>query len=624
MLSNRQQISLTTLCLTIIVLFAWYIQTTLYVNWDAGYLLHATSLFIQGGTYTQDFFTPNTPMIFYLYMPPVIASTLFKIGIITSYQLYIFILCTFCLLICYQLLKRLISREDSKLTVVFLATLASVYYLLPVYEFGQRDHLYFVLTFPYILMTTLRMQDKPVNKYEATLVGFITALGVGIKPQFMITPLLIEIYYALNKKTLYGWARTEILALLFTLILYSTSVLILHPEYLHVILPFLFRNYYHSVGISILALTNSRLVLFCLLSLLLTIIPIQQKNYQSFKSILATGLLSYLIAFYSQHTQFYYHLIPALSTAWLYAIFMFYFMIRNEKPSRFFYSTIVITTLISLINIWFTGMGLWHLMLFFKNTFFAFLTLFIFISLYWVLNSQKISKTLMQTAVIMIFSWVISELLMLTPLYNHQLTLTLIFILLGYFTILISNKIGLIVKNSIITLLFISMMLIPLTHLEGIYNRSYNFKTTILNDLIRFIDSRLQKESLYFFSILAFYNYPLLQYTNATNAQRFDCLWPVIGLVTSNNKNQAQQLADKLLFIHFVTDDLKFKKPSLVLIDKDDVKYKTNLNNFDYINFFSQSPYFTNEWKNYRYLKTIPINNIMQKKQIDVYERITA
>lgn len=625
MLSNRLHITITTLCLAVILLFAWYIQTTLYVNWDAGYLLHATELFLNGGTYTNDFFTPNTPMIFYLYMPPVIAKSILNVGIITSFQFYIFTVCTVSLIICYHLLQRIINPEDNKLVIVLLATLAGVYYLLPLYEFGQRDHLYFVLTFPYLLMTVLRLQEKPINKYEAMLVGFMTALGIGIKPQFMITPLLIELYYAVSKKSLLGLLRVEIVTLFFTLVIYAASVLTLHPEYLHVILPFLYRNYYHSVGLSILTLTNSRLVLFCLMSLLLTTIPIHHNNYRPFKFILAIGLFSYLIAYYAQHTQFYYHLVPALSAAWFYCLFMFYCMIRNTQPSRSFYVAIAFVTLLSLINSWFSGSTFWHSMIFFKKTYITFLTLFILVTLYWLFDTQKTSKTIMQTAVIMLFSWVLSELIMYTPLYNHQLSLTLALILCAYFATITSINTTLLIKQSIITILGISMMLIPLANIEGIYNRSYHYKTNMLNDLIKFVDSRQKKESLYFFSILANYNYPLLQYTNATNAQRFDCLWPVAGMLNDDDhRNRAEQIADKLLFIHFVTDDLKYKKPTLVFVDKSDIKYKANVNNFDYISFFSTSPYFSNEWKNYRYLKTISINNMMQATPIDVYERITS
>ena len=114
MFSSRPHITVTMLCLAIILLFAWHIQNTLYVNWDAGYLLHATELFLNGGTYTNDFFTPNTPMIFYLYMPPVIAKTILNVGIITSFQLYIFIVCTISLVICFHLLQRIINPEDKK------------------------------------------------------------------------------------------------------------------------------------------------------------------------------------------------------------------------------------------------------------------------------------------------------------------------------------------------------------------------------------------------------------------------------------------------------------------------------------------------------------------------------
>src|SRR3990167_3346116 len=93
-----------------IYLLAFLLQTQLLLNWDVSWLMLTTKKLLSGGHYGKDFFEINPPMILYLYIPPVLISKFFLISRIFALRIYIFLLTSISLLLCYPLLKKILAN----------------------------------------------------------------------------------------------------------------------------------------------------------------------------------------------------------------------------------------------------------------------------------------------------------------------------------------------------------------------------------------------------------------------------------------------------------------------------------------------------------------------------------
>ncbi len=84
--SVEMQRLLLILLMASIFLFAWKLQSALFLNYDVSWLMHASERLLAGGTYSRDFFETNPPLILYLYLPPVIFSKIFAFNLVLLFR----------------------------------------------------------------------------------------------------------------------------------------------------------------------------------------------------------------------------------------------------------------------------------------------------------------------------------------------------------------------------------------------------------------------------------------------------------------------------------------------------------------------------------------------------------
>jgi hypothetical protein len=319
------------LCLLgVIYTLAWFIQDKLFLNWDVATLMQSAKSMMAGGVYVKDFFTPNPPLILYLYMPPILLSQYFSISIAIVFRLYMFALVTGSLFISYPLIKKIFSDQIS-LARLFTATLVGILLIIPLHHLGQRDHLLLIFIMPYLLLVASRLANNKPSVHQAILIGILAGIGFAIKPHFMATFILIELYYAYKKKSLFAWVRAESLAIIGVISLYSIAIVIFYPAYIFSLVPFMLNNYYSLLGTHWDKLILVTPVLFCLIPISLYIIQFRENKYQSLSTILLIALIGFLISYISQQTMLFYHLIPEFSVAILLLVLMLTTLASNVR-----------------------------------------------------------------------------------------------------------------------------------------------------------------------------------------------------------------------------------------------------------------------------------------------------
>lgn len=321
----RKKASLVFISLLIsIFIAAWLLQGQLFLNWDASWLMHAAQRMLAGGTYQEDFFETNPPLIFYLYLPPIYIHLLSAWSLAICFRLYIFLLAALSLGLCYQQAERIFSKENQRLVYWLVGSLAVIDLVLPLHELGQRDHLFVLLTLPYFLSLVYRLHQREKPPL-AILIGLLAGIGFALKPHFLITLLLLE-SYAAYKQSIFFWWRAELLTLILFILGNCLGTLIFYPDYIYFMIPYAMRLYYTSISAPWSVIVFYPLALFCASPLLLCI-PLMPKvrSERLLTTILLLALSGAVFSYLSQRTAFYYHLIPAFSLASLLVLLFFYF-----------------------------------------------------------------------------------------------------------------------------------------------------------------------------------------------------------------------------------------------------------------------------------------------------------
>ncbi len=545
-------------------------QSQILLNWDVSWLLQETARFLQGATYVRDFLEINPPLIFYVYSPVIWLSQYLSINIIFALRIYIFLLATFSLMISSLLAKKIFysSSASSKIVTLFTLTLTSIFLILPVYEFGQRDHLIFMFVLPYILLMALRLPptSAAIPLLPACALGLLAGIGFALKPYAFITLMFIESYFIISifkqkhlslitRCKLYF--RPEIIVIGFVFITYLLSIFYFQPQYIEIIFPFIARFYYSGMFFSTEQILFFQPAVFCeaifvMYFLLAYSSPNKNTSLSSSEKNLCTllciSLLGFFLMYFIPHTLWYYHVIPAYSIAILLSVLLFLQLLKQPFISR---DTYVILLGVSLI------IFILQPLIFFLCFIFLFCGLF-----------------LQHTRALLLL--IISMALFIFPVYYTYFL----------YQVALTNK-----ENQ--------------------------------QPVITFLQQHAKNQPVYFFSALANAAFPTVEYADARMISHIASLGWVTGITNQlkqpiTNQRRQQLLAMQALFMTALINDIQQQKPLFIFID--DSKNKPYLYNisFDYLTYFLRDPRFQRAWQPYVYFTTLTSGDAFQ---YDVYRR---
>jgi len=301
----------------VIVSLSCLIQKKLLLSSDVGYLLHAANQLLLGGKYGEAIFETNPPMILYLYIPALLLAKYSAFSIPFAFHLYIYFFCFFSSLLSFYLLKKILTQEDYILKSVLFSIIVFVVFLFPMSSFGQREHLIMILILPYVFNASLRVMDKNIHPGIAFLIGCMGGLGFAIKPYFLPTLCLIELYIIYKKKDVFACARVESLIVLSILSLYLISIFFFQSEYIKIVLPLLFKYYFPYIKVTWGEFFVFKTVPFVVAMILVYPFFLKYDHYPLLGQVLFLCLIGMFMAVLISGAPWFYHMIPAFSFALL-------------------------------------------------------------------------------------------------------------------------------------------------------------------------------------------------------------------------------------------------------------------------------------------------------------------
>ncbi|AKP72320.2 hypothetical protein AVI54_09390 [Piscirickettsia salmonis] len=347
------------LLIVLLLIFSVLIQSHIILNEDVLWLVTATQRLLAGGSYVNNFFETNPPLILYLYTPAVLLVKYIHVTIGVAIYSLTFFIGIASLLLSYLILEKFINN---KLTVnLLMISLLIIYFILPMYSFAEREHLMIMLVMPYILLSAAHDQIC-IKKLVRSFIGISAALGFCIKPYFVFTPLFIEILFLIKYRNIKILFRYELVFLVATSIIYAVSTYFITPSYFSVIIPYDIHFYTGFESVSKLSLLSGIFITVSSVIFINTIFTcFLFKKYSHFILILLLSIAGLFLAYFIPGEPWYYHLLPMYSVAVFSEVLCFLLLAKNMNNVfllkkhmlfllNFFVSVFILFFLVSIIG----------------------------------------------------------------------------------------------------------------------------------------------------------------------------------------------------------------------------------------------------------------------------------
>jgi hypothetical protein len=211
---------------------------------DVSWYLISTRWWLDGTPIYQDILELNPPLAFYLTVPPVWLAGLLDISATTLYQLYVLALASVSLVLTAQVLRGVAAIPDW-MRMGFLAGAAVAIAVVPLPDFGQREHLFSLFLLPYLALV-LAGFDRPWAQRAGIAVW--ATLGIALKHYFVLIPLALLIHRMIAERSFRVALRVEYVLPAILLIVYVPVSYLLHPAYFKEVIPLTLQVYgaYHA------------------------------------------------------------------------------------------------------------------------------------------------------------------------------------------------------------------------------------------------------------------------------------------------------------------------------------------------------------------------------------------
>ncbi len=231
--------------------FALLLAATVYVLFTFGNAgdkeisLVSARMLLQGKKLYRDIFTVQLPPIYYLYAVPVYISD--RIGLLRDFQWLNLIglaaivwsawAATALVARHPEFASGRMQRQHFLLALIVFITCSGAYY------FFDREHMFLVLTFPYVMRFTPSLASKQYAPGFRLSLGVAAAIGFCVKPHCLIVFGAVQLLYFFQQRSAAILFSLENGAIYFLTGLYVTFVVYGNPDYVHIVLPMALATY---------------------------------------------------------------------------------------------------------------------------------------------------------------------------------------------------------------------------------------------------------------------------------------------------------------------------------------------------------------------------------------------
>jgi hypothetical protein len=174
------------------------------INHDVAAILDVSARWVNGERLYVEVIDENLPLTFVVHALPVLTSKILPgdpsfwftawvvAGIFASFWA------------CRRLVK-LVPSADHALTEALLPpVLLFLFTVLPNEHFGQREHIVFVASAPYMIASMARAEGILLGRGASIAIGLFAGVALAMKPHYLAIPAVLELYLLIRR----GWRPT--------------------------------------------------------------------------------------------------------------------------------------------------------------------------------------------------------------------------------------------------------------------------------------------------------------------------------------------------------------------------------------------------------------------------------
>jgi len=199
----------------IVLLFAIQavVRYSSHIDPAVGWYLYAGERLLEGGALYSDIFEVNPPLALWLCAAIVALAGDIAVDPTVLFKTILFFLTGASLAVSARLLAAATDVTAATRNAL-LILVAALMLFLPAAEFGQRDHVAIVLVAPWVLLRWNRLLDRHVPWALAAVIGVAAAVGIWMKPHFVLVPIAIEVTMLFATRSVRASLRVEVLTVI--------------------------------------------------------------------------------------------------------------------------------------------------------------------------------------------------------------------------------------------------------------------------------------------------------------------------------------------------------------------------------------------------------------------------
>lgn len=271
---------------------------------DVAWYLIATRDWLEGAPLYVRIMEINPPLNFYFTVPAILAADQLEISDTHGQYLVVWLVLFAVLVWCSAIIRAEFGLSPRRQAILLLGIAAAI--IVPALDsLAQREFYLVVLMMPWLL---IQVPTRPASRRQEITTAAVAALGVCLKPHFVLFPMAITVSRMIRTRSLWPILSSANLTFLAVGLAYIGLVALFHPSYLTDIVP-MARLVYGAYSAAPMVLVGVVLEesLFLLLPALVALIDRDARSFpHPFVEMTLAGLLSYLL----QAKGFAYHMIP--------------------------------------------------------------------------------------------------------------------------------------------------------------------------------------------------------------------------------------------------------------------------------------------------------------------------
>jgi hypothetical protein len=288
------------------------LRQALPFNVDASWWLTVSERMLDGQRLYVDFLETNPPAASSVYLLGVILARVTGVRPEVTTDALIFALIAASLTLTWRILQHssLNRRAAGSALAVWAAVLLGV---LPMYDFGQREHLALIAMLPALGVCILRGDREAVSTTAVLIAGLSAAMTMNFKPYFAFAigfSILAAAGQARDWRVLFAPENWIAAALV---VLHGICTFVFYPEYFTIVYP-LVRDVYVLLKAPFLALlATSAMAVWAASVLIVLALQNQQRKLDTAPIVVLAASFGFAVAFLVQGKGWGYHAYPMVA-----------------------------------------------------------------------------------------------------------------------------------------------------------------------------------------------------------------------------------------------------------------------------------------------------------------------